>query len=227
MRNVPRPARPVGRACRVTPLAGAVLVGGASRRMGRPKALIEVDGAPMVVRVATALGAAGCTPVRLIGATRCRRTSGITLVEDRWPGEGPLGGVITALLDAVATSSSPRAISPTSTRTPSERSAMRPEQTVPTRWLRGRTGSSRRSRALEPPRPRAAHGDLRERRTGAPRGPRSISTSWRCPSSPPRCATSTHLVTWVRTRRVDSVATWRSARSASTTSPSSWRPGRG
>jgi molybdopterin-guanine dinucleotide biosynthesis protein A len=51
----------------VTPVAGAVLVGGASRRMGRTKALIDVDGSPMVMRVATALGTAGCTPVRLIG----------------------------------------------------------------------------------------------------------------------------------------------------------------
>jgi molybdopterin-guanine dinucleotide biosynthesis protein A len=68
--------------------------------MGRPKALIDVDGAPMVVRVATSLGAAGCTPVRLIGATALPSDIGYSLVEDRWPGEGPLGGVITALLDA-------------------------------------------------------------------------------------------------------------------------------
>jgi molybdopterin-guanine dinucleotide biosynthesis protein A len=67
--------------------------------MGRPKALIEVDGAPMVVRVATALHAGGCTPVRLIGATALPSDTGFALVEDRWPGEGPLGGVITALLD--------------------------------------------------------------------------------------------------------------------------------
>lgn len=68
--------------------------------MGRPKALIEVDGVPMVVRVATALDAGGCTPVRLIGGTALPSGIGYALVEDRWPGEGPLGGVITALLDA-------------------------------------------------------------------------------------------------------------------------------
>jgi molybdopterin-guanine dinucleotide biosynthesis protein A len=67
--------------------------------MGRPKALIEVDGVPMVVRVATALHAGGCTPVRLIGATALPSAIGYVVVEDRWPGEGPLGGVITALLD--------------------------------------------------------------------------------------------------------------------------------
>jgi molybdopterin-guanine dinucleotide biosynthesis protein A len=83
-----------------TPIAGAVLVGGASRRMGRPKALIEIDGSPMVVRVAVALGAGGCAPVRLVGAGMLPDDIGYPVVADRWPGEGPLGGVITALLDA-------------------------------------------------------------------------------------------------------------------------------
>jgi molybdopterin-guanine dinucleotide biosynthesis protein A len=67
--------------------------------MGRPKALIDVDGVPMVVRVAMALGAGGCTSVRLIGATPLPAEIGYQRVDDRWPGEGPLGGVITALLD--------------------------------------------------------------------------------------------------------------------------------
>ncbi|HEX4983058.1 MAG TPA: molybdenum cofactor guanylyltransferase [Ilumatobacteraceae bacterium] len=91
------------------PVAGAVLVGGASRRMGRPKALIGVDGSPMAVRVAGALSAAGCAPVRLIGAipndtgpsdmVLLPDDIAYPIVEDRWPGEGPLGGVITALID--------------------------------------------------------------------------------------------------------------------------------
>jgi len=80
-------------------VAGAVLVGGASRRMGRPKAMIEVDGVPMVVRVAVALGAGGCSPVRLIGGGVVPDV-GYVVVDDRWPGEGPLGGVITALMEA-------------------------------------------------------------------------------------------------------------------------------
>ena len=72
--------------------------------MGRPKALIDVDGSPMVVRVAEALSAAGCAPVRLIGPIPSDMAllpddEAYPLVEDRWPGEGPLGGVITALLD--------------------------------------------------------------------------------------------------------------------------------
>ena len=67
--------------------------------MGRPKALIEVDGEPMAIRVATALRAGGCAPVSLIGGTPLPAHIGYPQVDDRWPGEGPLGGVITALLD--------------------------------------------------------------------------------------------------------------------------------
>jgi molybdenum cofactor guanylyltransferase len=82
------------------PVGGAVLVGGTSRRMGRPKALVEVGGSLMVVRVAEALSAGGCAPVKLIGGLTVRDDVGYPLVEDRWPGEGPLGGVITAIIDA-------------------------------------------------------------------------------------------------------------------------------
>jgi molybdenum cofactor guanylyltransferase len=82
------------------PVGGAVLVGGASRRMGRPKALIDVGGSPMAVRVAEALGDGGCAPVRLVGDGTLPDDVGYPVVGDRWPGEGPLGGVITALLDA-------------------------------------------------------------------------------------------------------------------------------
>ncbi len=82
------------------PVAGAVLIGGASRRMGRPKALIDVDGSSMVERVAAALSAGGCAPVRLVGGGAVPDDVGYLVVDDRWPGEGPLGGVITALMEA-------------------------------------------------------------------------------------------------------------------------------
>lgn len=79
-------------------VVGAVLCGGASRRMGRDKAFVEVDGAPMVRRVADALRAGGCAEVVAVGGdSTALATLGLTVVEDEHPGEGPLGAIITAL----------------------------------------------------------------------------------------------------------------------------------
>jgi molybdenum cofactor guanylyltransferase len=79
-------------------VVGAVLCGGASRRMGRDKALIEVDGVAMARRVADALRAGGCDGVLAVGGDASALSAlGLTPVADRWPGEGPLGGLATAL----------------------------------------------------------------------------------------------------------------------------------
>lgn len=71
----------------------AVLTGGASRRMGRDKASLPVDGVPMAVRVAEAARAAGAVEVVSIGAP----VDGVAHRPDDHPGEGPLGAVLTAL----------------------------------------------------------------------------------------------------------------------------------
>jgi molybdopterin-guanine dinucleotide biosynthesis protein A len=82
----------------VADLVGVVLAGGASRRMGRTKALIEIDGVPMVRRVVDALAAAGCAPVVVVGGDPGELASvGLQPVADHQPGEGPLGGILTAL----------------------------------------------------------------------------------------------------------------------------------
>ena len=47
--------------------SGAVLTGGRSRRMGTDKALVAVEGRPMVVRVAAALRAAGARGLPVAG----------------------------------------------------------------------------------------------------------------------------------------------------------------
>jgi molybdopterin-guanine dinucleotide biosynthesis protein A len=66
--------------------------------MGRDKAFVEVDGEIMVRRVAMSLTAAGCAPVFAIGGDVDRLTDvGLTVVADRFPGEGPLGGILSAL----------------------------------------------------------------------------------------------------------------------------------
>lgn len=69
--------------------------------MGTDKALVEIDGHPFVRRVADALDAAGATTVTAVGGDcTAFRSLGLTCLPDRWPGAGPLGGVITALQGA-------------------------------------------------------------------------------------------------------------------------------
>jgi molybdopterin-guanine dinucleotide biosynthesis protein A len=79
-------------------MVGAVLTGGASRRMGRTKALIELDGVPMARRVAHALTVAGCGSVIAYGGDPVElEPLGLPVLPDRHPGSGPLGGVLGAL----------------------------------------------------------------------------------------------------------------------------------
>jgi molybdopterin-guanine dinucleotide biosynthesis protein A len=76
----------------------AILIGGDSSRMGSDKATYEVDGSPMAVRVAGAAQAAGAAEILLIGGTQAKAKKLVgTWKKDAYPGEGPLGGVITAL----------------------------------------------------------------------------------------------------------------------------------
>lgn len=78
--------------------SGVVLAGGASRRMGRDKALLEVGGRPLVLAAVDALAAAGATEVFVVGGDAPALTAlGLVVVADDHPGEGPLGGLVTAL----------------------------------------------------------------------------------------------------------------------------------
>jgi molybdenum cofactor guanylyltransferase len=77
---------------------GAVLCGGASSRMGVDKATLKVGGVAMARRVADTLIAAMCSSVVAIGGDSAGlQRLGLEFVPDRYPGEGPLGGVLTAL----------------------------------------------------------------------------------------------------------------------------------
>ncbi len=48
------------------PVAGLLLAAGAGRRFGGPKALVQLDGEPLVLRALRTLTAAGCEPVRVV-----------------------------------------------------------------------------------------------------------------------------------------------------------------
>jgi len=80
-------------------VAGYVLAGGGSTRFGRDKALVEVGGTPMLERMIELLR--GVTKqVKIVAVPGKYVAFGAEVIEDRWPGEGPLGGIITALEDS-------------------------------------------------------------------------------------------------------------------------------
>ena len=76
--------------------AGYVLAGGGSTRFGSDKALVNVGGTPMLARMIVLLQVV-TGDARIVGPPEKYAGSGIAVVPDRWPGEGPLGGIITAL----------------------------------------------------------------------------------------------------------------------------------
>ncbi|MBQ0980938.1 MULTISPECIES: NTP transferase domain-containing protein [Micromonospora] len=70
-------------------IAGLLLAAGAGRRYGRPKALVELDGVPLVRRGITLLRDGGCTPVHVVlgaGADNVPDLPGAVRVRhDGWP----------------------------------------------------------------------------------------------------------------------------------------------
>ena len=79
--------------------AGYILAGGGSRRFGRDKALAEVGGFPMLRRMIGLLQSVAKN-VKVVGAREKYAQFEKKMVSDGWPGEGPLGGIITALQDS-------------------------------------------------------------------------------------------------------------------------------
>lgn len=79
-------------------IAGFILAGGESTRMGRSKAALQLGGVPMLSRTARLVQSAcgGEEPV-VIGNLNGTESYGLTVVADEWPGAGPLGGIATAL----------------------------------------------------------------------------------------------------------------------------------
>jgi molybdenum cofactor guanylyltransferase len=78
-------------------MSGLVLAGGASRRMGRDKAQIVLDGEPLVMRAVRTLGQV-CTDVVVASGDGHRLDHlGLPQVPDVIPDAGPLGGIAAGL----------------------------------------------------------------------------------------------------------------------------------
>ncbi|HZC65236.1 MAG TPA: molybdenum cofactor guanylyltransferase [Candidatus Dormibacteraeota bacterium] len=84
-----------------TSTAGYVMAGGASTRFGEDKARAILAGQPMLTRMCDLLSTVA-TSVQIVAPANRYEFATQPIIEDRWPGEGPLGGIITALLHSRA-----------------------------------------------------------------------------------------------------------------------------
>ena len=82
-------------ACPPPDVAGFVLAGGRSTRMGRDKALVELNGKSLAARAVEMLKKAGLS-AKIAGA-RSELGDLAPVLADAAPDEGPLGGISTAL----------------------------------------------------------------------------------------------------------------------------------
>jgi len=80
---------------------GYVMAGGGSTRFGFDKARAELNGETMLARMCRLVKDATGS-VSVVAPFGRYADSGERVVDDHWPGQGPLGGIITALMDAHA-----------------------------------------------------------------------------------------------------------------------------
>jgi molybdopterin-guanine dinucleotide biosynthesis protein A len=82
-----------------TGAAGFVLTGGQSRRMGRDKALLELAGQPLALRVAAQVQPV-VAELSLVGSPERYGHLGLPVLADCEANRGPLAGIVTALRDS-------------------------------------------------------------------------------------------------------------------------------
>jgi len=87
-------------------MIGFLQAGGGSTRFGHDKALVELGGKTMLLRTADLL-ARVCDAVQIVAPAGKYPGFLAAAIDDCYPGEGPLGGIITAL--SAAKTLSPRA----------------------------------------------------------------------------------------------------------------------
>jgi molybdopterin-guanine dinucleotide biosynthesis protein A len=80
---------------------GFVLVGGKSSRMGHDKALLQLEGKPLVLRTAEILRPF-VSKIALLAPLGRYEHLGLPVVADIWPDQGPLAAVCTGLLSSSA-----------------------------------------------------------------------------------------------------------------------------
>lgn len=76
---------------------GFVQAGGGSTRFGTDKALVQLGGKTMLQRTGELL-AGVCDDVSIVAPAGKYPDAPWSVLPDRWPGQGPLGGILTALL---------------------------------------------------------------------------------------------------------------------------------
>src|SRR5271169_6341693 len=82
-------------------VGGFILAGGESSRMGRDKALLELNGETLIVRAAKLVELAVGT-CAVVGDSVRLEGLALRVIEDDFPGAGPLGGIATALRNSGA-----------------------------------------------------------------------------------------------------------------------------
>jgi molybdenum cofactor cytidylyltransferase len=82
-------------------VAGLILAAGESRRMGRPKALLELDGRSFVDHGIELLCAAGCAPVLVVDGAHRLEGLGVEVVHNREWERGPLSSLQVGLRRAL------------------------------------------------------------------------------------------------------------------------------
>lgn len=76
---------------------GAVLAGGASRRMGEPKALVELAGKPLIAHAVDAVADAGLNPIVVAKPDSPVPDLGVPVLDEPQEPRHPLCGIVAAL----------------------------------------------------------------------------------------------------------------------------------
>ncbi|MEW5720260.1 MAG: molybdenum cofactor guanylyltransferase [Chloroflexota bacterium] len=81
----------------LTRVSGIILAGGQSRRMGRDKALLEFDGAPLIARVVERVQQVCSEVIIAANDVDAYARFGAPVIRDAYPGKGSLGGIFSGL----------------------------------------------------------------------------------------------------------------------------------